>query len=429
MIRVRRPLSLSLWLKALLCLVAVISVPAHACTFQAESPPAAIAGQRWLDAAEVAFRIGRDYDFDTGRPLLLRRLHGFSSFAALRQQQSQWAQAHQRMLADAVTIMSFKKWVDRLQATCRDVDRADFDGVPLDRGRTKREIEAIRHQVLNSDRPLASLVKELQTASGTMAAAAGYYAGRGFAANSHLDLGPSLDGAAGTAKTLWLRWRAVHADLQFVAQALRKSVTNPSAFDTVQLMTAAQTLQRALDTTAGIVRAAPTTADVARIMSGSRIAARCPVPAGQWVVLANRWYKKTHGELIYLDKGFSVLMASFLMPTSVSKDPQVRRHFRFSDAGNGWWKIEVAGAPGRLLDVDDSKKAHYALRATKTRNGAPRYTGQYWRCLPDGARGEFRLANLFLGEGMSIDTYKNSPEAIMADTGDYAAQYWTVARQ
>ena len=51
------------------------------------------------------------------------------------------------------------------------------------------------------------------------------------------------------------------------------------------------------------------------------------------------------------------------------------------------------------------------------------YSGQYWKFTSEG-NGYYRLSNMFLGDGRSLDTYSDTHEPFMGDSGNYSGQYW-----
>jgi hypothetical protein len=55
------------------------------------------------------------------------------------------------------------------------------------------------------------------------------------------------------------------------------------------------------------------------------------------------------------------------------------------------------------------------------------YSGQYWKITPIGG-GYYRFTNMFLGDGRSLDTYSNDGnEPFMGNTGNYSGQYWNIS--
>jgi hypothetical protein len=54
------------------------------------------------------------------------------------------------------------------------------------------------------------------------------------------------------------------------------------------------------------------------------------------------------------------------------------------------------------------------------------YSGQYWKITSLGG-GYFRFTNMFLGDGRSLDTYSNdNNQPFMGNTGNYSGQYWNI---
>ncbi len=77
-----------------------------------------------------------------------------------------------------------------------------------------------------------------------------------------------------------------------------------------------------------------------------------------------------------------------------------------------WYRLQNVGAG---LSLDDDQ-----LRPTGN------YSGQYWHLASNGD-GTFRLTNMYLGSGQSLDVANDGVyEPEMAATGNYSGQYWTI---
>ncbi len=88
---------------------------------------------------------------------------------------------------------------------------------------------------------------------------------------------------------------------------------------------------------------------------------------------------------------------------------------------NRWYRLtNMFLGDGRSLDTYSD-----ALNAPFMGNTGY-YSGQYWRITPLGG-GYYRLTNMFLGDGRSLDTYSGALNApFMGNTGYYSGQYWRI---
>lgn len=409
---------------------ALAGAPALACKFTPATTPTPIEMGAWTDATDLAFRIGVDWYSKAGRSTLLARLERFGAFDAFRRAAGAWGGVHARTDGLDRMLAEKRSTIDTLRRLCRTFDDASFDETPIDLTAWSRSVAAARVEIENAVRAADPLIADLKAYSGMFNAAASHYSARKYPANAQLKIGPPLSNGSRMVGMLYARLRAIRADLQFAADQLRFTPDLKSEAPVTGLTTAMISLDKAIKAAWGVMARAPGGDRIRHILRGGILYDSCPVVEGKWGYLQNGWSKWQSGVLTIGDEKLRVLPKDGhdnpVLKGLARTNPDFFRRiqtFRFSRIGNGWWKIETAAKPAYLLDVLNSSKKKYSLRASPSKNGEPKYTGQEWRCIPEGG-GQFRLANRFLGEAKSIDTYNNNPETIMADTGAFGAQYW-----
>ena len=398
---------------------------AKSCVPTPGMPHEPVAASVWGDTARFSFLVGRDFDDPGSNTALIARLRPFGDYPALRAGANSWQASYTEMAALAAALAQMRADIDVLGGLCKALDDAAFEAAAFNGSSWTKSVDAVRTRVGALATRARALESALQGYSRALTAAAARYASAGYPANPLLPLGPEPPSVAPALADLWLRWRAIAADLESVGTGLPRSPDTTSDAGIIGLSAAETTLANTVDAAGAIGHAMPAPASLTPLLTGDYLYDACPIEDGRSYYLSNAYYQQTNGVLTAADNTTLVHPkgASPLGALSVAQIDAVQS-WRFHKAGAGYWNLQPAAQASQFLDVLNDAATHYPLLLNAATNGGPSYTGQFWRCYATDTPGRYRFSNRFLGETFSIDTYSDSPRVIMDTTGGYAAQYW-----
>ena len=403
------------------------SATAKTCAPTPGAPQDPVAASVWADTAQFSFLVGSDFDDPGSNTVLIARLRPFSGYPTLRRDAGAWPATYAEIGALAAAIGQSRANVNVIGGLCKNLDDASFGATTFDRVAWTKSVDAVRARVDGLATRALALVAALHNFSTILAAAASNYANAGYAVNPSLRLETEPPAVARDIAELWLRWRAIAADLQFASAHLPESPDTASDAGLLNLTSAATTLANAADSAGAIARTMPAAASTSRLFTGDYLYDACPIEDGRSYYLSNEYYQQTDGVLTGVGNTVLILAKGAPLPflSSVVTIDQLQS-WRFRKTGSGYWSLqsELPTPAPQFLDVLNDAAQFHPLLLGAAADGRPGFTGQFWRCYATQTLGRYRFSNRFLGETFSIDTFNNKPQAIMAATGNYAAQYW-----
>lgn len=380
----------------------------------------------WTALSDISFRLGRDYFIPASPtlitaapPTLTRRLREFGSISALIREASSWQRDYVMVGAAAETVLSLgMAYAETLARACEMLERADLFDEPFDQ-RLWSDVQTARQHMTSRTRVLRETTRRLRVYADLLNAAAQYYQDRNFLDNRHLHIGPPLGRMADAMRGIERLVRAWGEDMTFAVDRI-PAQPGPDLFATASgLSISAATLDRLGRDGQRVLSTKPQDAALDRIfLNAEHIYRNCPVPEGTWIRLRNEWSNWRGGHLTDIGPQIVVTIGDTFLGQAI----KARQVVRFDRLADGYYGIRFRHNNG-YLDVSGITAATSSLGS---RQGKP-VPGQQWRCYDEG-NGRFRLTSRAFGEEYSIDTYNDKPKAIMDDTGNFAAQYWSAER-
>lgn len=409
---------------------------ARTCRPEAAPVSAPVLAETWRIAADFAYRTGVDPESDAGAMLLVRRLRSTAGWAALRPAMEAWPQtesaintaARDDLLRLAGVMAGLQRLCDQLDALALDPDPG-FDETAW--SLEASQLEDVLDQVIAQTGPR---VDALIAAQDLIAVASANYARAGYQANPHLRIGPDIGAVAEGVGAVAGRWRALLSDLRNARRILPVTPEIGSERPLVALTAALTAITRVLAEVEALTGQRLPRDVAERYATGDYLYDDCPmIVDGQWYRLESGYWTTKLGQMATLGAQVPLEMtaSTFINLGSVTglatRLPQIDR-WQFNRVGYGYWMIRNGAAtPGvAALDVENNAAKFYPLTLTETTGNSPRFSGQYWRCGATSVDGKIRLFNYFLSEDYSIDTFNDVASPIMANTGNFAAQYWIV---